>query len=296
VPDIPFVVPFGRDGASDRAARTFVASLGAPTRGEASSPRAPQRGEASSPRALQRGNGPGPSLLIENHPGSGGLLGVTRANELARAGRPVLLLATPSTHVLLPARVGATAGVDAAFEPVIELPAGPNVLLVPPRLGVRSVAELVALARTRRLVYASAGTGQTIHVCTALFCTLAGIEMTHRPYDAGSEAAYADFASGAVDVYFDNVLACAGRIVRGEAVPLAVSAAQRTELLPEVPTMIERGFPGYALEMWLAVFGAHLEPEALQSLGSGPAERARLTARIEASRVAWTQALASAKS
>ena len=265
MPDIPFVVPFGRDGASDRAARALI-----------SSPRAP--------------------LKIENHPGAGGLLGVTRANDLARAGRPVLLLATPSTHVLLPARVGAAAGVAAAFEPVIELPAGPNVLLVPPRLGVRDVAGLVELARRRHLVYASAGTGQTIHVCTAVFCARAGVEMTHRPYDAGSEGAYADIASGTVDVYFDNVLACASRIARGEVVPLAVSSAQRTDLLPDVPTMIESGYPGYALEMWLAVFGAHLEPEALASLGSGPAERARLTTRIEASRVAWTDALRSASS
>ena len=268
--DIAFVVPFGRDGAADRAARRFV----------------------SSPRAPQRGNGPGPNLLIENHPGSGGLLGVQRANELARTGRPVLLLATPSTHVLLPARLGAAAGVDPAFQPVLELPAGPNVLLVPPRLGVSDVAGLVAHAHTRRLVYASAGAGQTIHVCTALFCELAGIEMTHRPYEAGSEAPYADLASGAVDVYFDNVLACAPRIARGEVVPLAVSAVQRTELLPQVATMIEQGYPGHVLEVWLAVFGAHLEPEVRVQLGGGPAESARLAARIASSRMAWTRALA----
>jgi tripartite-type tricarboxylate transporter receptor subunit TctC len=118
--------------------------------------------------------------------------------------------------------------------------------------------------------------------------------MTHWPYDAGSEAPYADLQSGAVDVYFDNVLACGPRIARGEVVPLAVSAAQRTELLPHVPTMIEQGYPGHVLEVWLAVFGAHLEAQGRVQLGGGPAESARLAARIESSRMAWTRALASA--
>lgn len=263
MPGLPFVIPFGRDGAADRAARAFAAS----------------------PRA-------GPSFLFENHPGAGGLLGVQRANDLARTGSPVLILATPSTHVLLPARLGSTASVDAAFQPVRELPAGPNVLLAPPRLGVRDVTGLVELARARRLVYASAGTGQTIHVCSALFCELAGVEMTHRPYDAGSATAYADLASGAVDLYFDNVLACTDRIGRGDVVPLAVSSVTRTALLPEVPTMIECGYPDHVLEVWLAIFGARLEPGTLDELGGGAAERERLTARVEASRAAWTRALA----
>lgn len=262
---IAFVVPFGKDGAADRAAR-----------GWAGRPRAPQ------------------GVRVENHPGAGGLLGVQRANALARAGEPVLLLGTPSTHVLLPARLGEAGTLDPAFHPLAELPAGPNVLLVPPRLGVRDVAGLIRLARSRPLVYASAGAGQTIHLCTALFCVLAGVEMTHRPYEAGSEAPYADLEAGEVDVYFDNVLACGERIARGEVVALAVSAADRSALLPGVPTLVESGFPEHVLEVWLAVFGANLEPSAMASLGSSPSESARLTRRVEESRPAWMRALASA--
>jgi tripartite-type tricarboxylate transporter receptor subunit TctC len=299
VANIPFVVPFGRDGAADRAAWTFVDSLPSPSSNRASrrdngpSSRAPQHGEGPSPRAPQRGDGPGPNLLIENHPGSGGLLGVQRANVLARAGSPVLLLATPSTHILLPARIGATAVVDPAFEPVVELLSGPNVLLVSPRLGVKSVAELVRRARTERLVYASAGTGQTIHVCAALFCAQAGIAMTHRPYAEGSAAPHEDLVSGSVHMYFDNLLGCIDRIGRGEAVPLAISAATRHELLPEVPTMIECGFPDHVLDVWLAVFGAHLDAETLGRLGASPDEAARLSTDIEKSRGPWERALES---
>jgi tripartite-type tricarboxylate transporter receptor subunit TctC len=121
--------------------------------------------------------------------------------------------------------------------------------------------------------------------------------MTHRPYEAGSVAPYDDLASGAVDVYFDNVLACVDRIANGEVVqPLAVSAAHRTEILPDVPTMIECGYPEHVLEVWLAVFGANLAPDVMADLGSSVAERARLAARVEQSRRAWTRALASASS
>lgn len=234
--DVRFVVPFGHDGAADRAARSF-----------ASPPRAP--------------------LLMENHPGSGGLLGLRRANALARAGEPVLLLATPSTHILLPARLGAEARVDDAFTPLAALPSAPNVLLVSRESGIATVEQLVDRARRERLTYASAGAGQTIHVCTALFCAQVGITMTHRPYDAGSATAYGDLLAGRVHVYFDNLLACRERLERGEVVALAESP----------------------LDVWLAVFGAHLEGTSFQG---DPAAAAKLARRIGDSREGWVRALA----
>jgi tripartite-type tricarboxylate transporter receptor subunit TctC len=242
VPGIPFVVPFGADGAADRAARDW----------------------AQSPQALRFADGSRPDFRFENLPGEGGLLGVERANELARAGHRVLLLGTPSTHILLPARLGEAARVDEAFVPLAELPSAPNVLLVSPRLGVRTVDELVERARRERLTYASAGTGQTIHVCTAHFCASSGIAMTHRPYDAGSATAYDDLLAGRVHVFFDNLLACRERIERGDVRMLAEST----------------------LDVWLGVFGAHVGPGLLEGEGE------RLAQRIEASRVEWRRALA----
>ena len=233
---VPFVVPFGRDGAADRAARSWA----------------------------------GGAFDIRNRPGEGGLLGVKLANELARAGNPVLLLATPSTHILLPARLGAAARVDDSFRPIAELPSAPNVLLVSPRLGVATVDGLIDRARREKLTYASAGTGQTIHVCTALFCAQAGISMTHRPYDAGSATAYDDLLAGRVHVYFDNLLACRERIERGDVIMLASSP----------------------LDVWLAVFGVN---PAERPIDADPAVAARLSERIEASRAGWEQALAASR-
>lgn len=270
-----FVVPFGREGAADRAARAFAAALGWPP-------------------------------AIENLPGAGGLKGVERANALAAGGAPVLILATPSTHVLLPARLGAHAAPHAAFLPMRGLGAAPNVLLASPRLGLDSVAALVERARRERLTYASAGAGQTIHACTALFCVQAGIAMEHRPYEGGSVLAYGDLAAGRVHVYFDNLLGCRDRIASGEAVPLAVSSAARHPLLAGVPALRECGFGEYDLDVWLGVFAAHAPVDApvdaglaqalaALGLGGGPLAPAAFARQVEASQGAWRRALEAAE-
>ncbi len=226
-----------------------------------------------------------------------------RANALARSGEPVLLLGTPTTHVLLPARLGGEEAPDASFQPVAGLGSAPNVLLVSPTLGVSSVDRLVAKARTATLTYASAGTGQTIHVCTALFCAQAGVRMIHRPYDSGSATAYGDLAAGRVHVYFDSLLGCRERLARGDAVALAVSSRRRSIALPEVPTLAECGFPDHAMDVWLGVFahawrapGDTADPAlatALAALGlsGGPTSAAVLAAEVAESAPRWRRAL-----
>lgn len=257
-----FVVPFGRDGAADRAARKFAALL------------------------------PEAAITIENLPGDGGARGVQRANSRIAAGMPVMLLGTPSTHILLPARFGSIAAPSAKLQPIAGLGSTPNVLLASPRLGLRSVGELVERARVGKLAYASAGAGQTIHACTALFCRQAGIEMEHRPYDAGSATAYADLAAGRVHVYFDNLIGAIDHIVLGEAIPLAVSSFSRSDLLPEVPTLVACGFVDHALDVWLGVFGANLDEETKRAAAkAGTIDAPKLADDIEASAPAWRRAL-----
>ena len=308
---IRFVVPFGAEGAADRAARAFARAL------EPLIPTFSPRGEGEFlplPNPLPRkGGGRGLHLAIENLPGAGGLAGVRRANALARSGAPTLLLGTPTTHILLAARLGEGEAPDESLQPLLGLGSAPNVLLVSPTLGVRTLAELIDKARRTPLTYASAGTGQTIHLCTGLFCRQAGITMAHRPYDGGSVTAYGDLARGDVHVYFDSLLGCRDRIERGDGFPLAVSAAKRSALLPEVPTMIEGGFPDHSLEVWLGAWGANLDEEevraiaglagdqelatALRSLGlrGGPLAGAALVSQVEESARGWRQALAASE-
>jgi tripartite-type tricarboxylate transporter receptor subunit TctC len=266
---VRFIVPFGREGASDRAARAFAAGCGL-------------------------------SCEFENLPGKGGRTGVERANDLARAGVPTLLLGTPSTHVLLPS-LGGPAPLD-EFAPILGLGRAPNVLLAAPSLNVDSVEGLLLAARTRRLTYASAGSGQTIHLCTVLFCAQAQVEMTHRPYAAGSAAAYADVAAGKIDVYFDSLLGCREHIEARKVIPLAISSTARSPSLPTVPTLREWGFE-HALDVWLGVFGAHATglgwhagPSLAQALGTlglaqGPVPAGDLRAQVAASLPGWRTAV-----
>ena len=277
-----FVVPFGRDGAADRAARAFAS-------------------------AYARCGAGADSVAVEDVPGRGGFTGLEHANGLANAGEALLLLGTPTTHILLSERLGPGAAVSAEFRPLAGLGSAPNVLLVTSRMGVASLPELVSRARSGQLTYASAGEGQTIHVCTALFCALAGIEMVHRPYDRGSATAYADLEAGRVHVYFDNLLGSLDRIQGSGVIPLAVSSERRSHLLPEVPTLRELGYE-HSLDVWLGVFSAHLAPDRdtdrlltdeglrteLRALGlaGGPASAEQLEAEVDRSKPRWIAAAA----
>jgi tripartite-type tricarboxylate transporter receptor subunit TctC len=309
VAEVRFVVPFGAEGAADRAARAFAGSLSFPQTLSFPPPINSLEGRLRRESSLGsrfRGN----DMSIENLPGAGGLAGVRRANALARSGAPTLLLGTPTTHILLPARLGAGEAPDASLQPLLGLGSAPNVLLVSPALGVGSLAQLIDRARRTRLTYASAGTGQTIHLCTALLCRQAGITMAHRPYDGGSATAYEDLIRGDVHVYFDSLLGCRERIAAGDAIPLAVSAATPSALLPEVPTLVESGFPEHSLEVWLGVFGANLASEAADAIASlagdislaahlralglrdGPSAAAGLVSLMDESADGWRKALA----
>jgi tripartite-type tricarboxylate transporter receptor subunit TctC len=275
---VRFIVPFGRDGASDRAARTFAASMSRRLGGDA-------------------------GISIENLPGEGGRLGVVCANAIAEQGKPVLMLGTPTTHVLLPMRHGNDASPHTALRPWVGLGSAPNVLLVSPKLGVLTLEALLVRARRETLTYASAGIGQTIHVCSALLCEEAGITMRHMPYAQGSALAYGDLWAGKVDAYFDNLLGCRDRIEQGDAVPVAVSSRTRHPLLPGVPTLAECGFPNHALDVWLGVFVANVdnasaEFDAMQlatdlaalGLAGGPTGGVAFSAQVLASRPLWLRA------
>ena len=169
-----------------------------------------------------------------------------------------------------------------------------------PKLDVGSVDELVARASVEELAYASAGTGQTIHLCGAWFAYLAGVRMRHVPYDGGSATAYPDLLAGRVHVYFDSLLGAREHIDSGAVRVLAVSSLARHPIVAHVPTLAECGFPEHALDVWLGVFatdsvGVASQPDAaaLAQLGlrGGPTSAAALDSEIETSREHWLAAL-----
>ena len=130
----------------------------------------------------------------------------------------------------------------------------PNVLVVHPALPVRSVKELIALAKARpdEIDYASSGRGTTQHMLAELFQYLSGTRMRHIPYQGGRPEI--DVVSGRVQVWFVGVARAIPHITAGQLRPIATTGGQRPKALPDLPTVAEAGLKGYAGESWHVVF------------------------------------------
>jgi tripartite-type tricarboxylate transporter receptor subunit TctC len=234
---VRLVVPFGRDGASDWLARRVAAGL------------------------AQRW---GHEVTVDNLPGDGAVAGMREAARAAPDGH-TLLFGTSTTHAIAPA-LRRDLGLDpaAAFVPLALVGWAPNLLLV--RSGLASsVTDLVALAHRapQRLRYASAGHGQTIHLCAALFAQRAGIELEHVPFPDGSIGGLRALAAGRVDLMFDNVLASLPALRNGEVDVLAVAGAFASSALPGVPTLEDAGVADAAADIWMGLFAPVGTPAAV---------------------------------
>jgi tripartite-type tricarboxylate transporter receptor subunit TctC len=150
----------------------------------------------------------------------------------------------------------------------------PSLLVVSPALGVRSVNELVALARSRpgQLNFSSPGVGSANHLAGELFKTLAGIEAAHVPYKGIPEAMTA-VVSGNVQFNFSPVVNVLPLSRDGKLLALAASTAKRSGLLSEVPTVSEAGVPGYVFDPWFGILAPARTPKPLLSRLSGEIAR-----------------------
>jgi tripartite-type tricarboxylate transporter receptor subunit TctC len=188
----------------------------------------------------------GQTVVIENRPGAGGMLG---ANVVAKAnadGQTLLLASTGSlaaAPVLYP-----TLQFDpvASFAMARAITRAPLVLVVNPALQVKSVKDLIALAKSKPggLRMASTGQGTSNHLTGVLFQNMSGVQLTHVPYK-GSSQALTDLIGGQVDLMFDNIPTSLPHVKSGKLVALAMTSAQRSAVLPDVPTVAESGLPGF---------------------------------------------------
>jgi len=140
-----------------------------------------------------------------------------------------------------------------AFAPIALLAQAPTVLVVNPQVAAKSVAELVALAKQNpgKINYASQGVGSIAHLSAAMFASMARIDLVHVAYK-GSGPALTDLISGQVQMMFENTNSSAEHVKHGTLRPLAVGSVKRSPILPDVPTMVESGFPDFASVQWFA--------------------------------------------
>jgi tripartite-type tricarboxylate transporter receptor subunit TctC len=236
----------------------------------------------------------GQPVVVDNRAGAGGNIG---AAEVARAGDGhTLLMGTVGTHAINTAlypRLPYDPVKD--FAPVTLVAAVPNVLVLNPanaeRYGIRSVADLVRVAHANpgKLNMASSGNGTSIHLAGELFKSMTGSHMLHFPY-RGSGPALLDLVSGNMDLMFDNLPSALPQIKAGKLLALAVTSAQRSPAVPELPTIAEAGGPamkGYEASSWFGLLApahqpaeqvARLQREAAAALNT-PALRERLASQ-----------------
>jgi tripartite-type tricarboxylate transporter receptor subunit TctC len=187
-------------------------------------------------------------------------------------------MANNSTHGSNPA-LYAKLPYDAVndFAPIAYVASVPYVLVVDPALPVQNAQQLIAYAKARpgRINYASAGNGSTHHFCGELLKSMAGIDMIHIPYK-GSPPGIAALLAGEVSMMFANVADILSQIRSGRVKPLAVTSAQRSAMLPDVPTLIESGLQGFEIQSWFGLLApagtpkaviARLSAETIQVLG-----------------------------
>jgi tripartite-type tricarboxylate transporter receptor subunit TctC len=192
----------------------------------------------------------GQQVIVDNRAGAAGNIGAEIAAK-----------APPDGYTLLLANLGHAANVSLYrnlpydvvrdFAPVTQLASAPAIVVAHPSLPVRSLAELVKLAKARpgAINYASGGVGTPTFVAAELFKAQAGVNLLHVPYRAGGEALTA-VLSGEVSIYFSPLATALPHVRQGRLRPLAVTAAKRVPVLPEYPTVAELGYPGYQSGNW----------------------------------------------
>lgn len=207
----------------------------------------------------------GQQVIVDNRPSSLGAIGSQMLSKATPDGHTLLLSSSGHTSV-----IAATRGNRLPFDPFREFAAvcllvkQTQLMVAHPSVGVRTVADVVKLAKAkpREVVFASVGAGGTGHLAFELLMHLTGIEMTHVPYK-GTAPALADLTTGRVHLMLNSMPTVLQHVKAGKLVMLSVGTTTRNPVIPEVPTMIESGFPGWEVLTWYGMFVPAKTPAAI---------------------------------
>jgi tripartite-type tricarboxylate transporter receptor subunit TctC len=234
---IHLIVPFSAGGSADSTARVLATRIG---------------------KAL------GQSIVVENRGGGGAIIGTEFVNKSEPDGYTLLL--GQSGPISINPAVYKNLPYDPVkdFAPICLTTTYPYVMVVNSALGVKTLKEFIALARSKPggLNYGTTGVGSSNHLVTELFAGKAGIKMTHIPY-RGTALAVTDLLAGQVQMVFSDPISALQYVKSGALIALAVTSKDRSPVAPDVPTISESGYPGFDAIAWHGILAPANTPPAI---------------------------------
>lgn len=236
---ITFIVPFGAGSATDTLGRLIAEELSK---------------ELNNP------------VVVQNRAGAGGNIGAAQVAEAKPDGYTLLMTAASTASINHHLFDNIQYDPIEDFAPITNIAKTANVLVATPSIEADTVEELIELSKNKRLTFASSGSGGSMHLSGEMFKAMSGGDLRHVAYN-GSGEALADLLPGRVQLMFCNVPVCLPHINSGKLKALAVTTAERSSLLPDVPTVDETGLEGYEVSGWFGLFApAETDSEIVELL------------------------------
>lgn len=237
---VRIIVPFAPGGGSDFIARFMAQKLSATL---------------------------GSQVIVENKPGAGGVIGIEQGIKSPADGYNLVLIA--SSYTVNPSVYKLNFDPVADITPIVQMSQGPLLIVVNPSVPVKTVKDLIDMAKKKPgdLNFASPGQGSVIHMATEYFDSMAKIKMNHIPYK-GTGPALTDTIGGQTQVLFSSTATALPHVKGGKLKAIAVTTAKRIPALPDVPTVMESGLPGYEVVLWHGLIGPKgLPKEVVDKIG-----------------------------